>query len=30
MHRDIWFLDNRSGWDWQGRVGRWAVIEILP
>jgi hypothetical protein len=30
MHRDIWFLDNRSGWEWQSRVGRAAVIEILP
>jgi hypothetical protein len=30
MHRDIWFLDNRAGWEWQNRVGRTAVIEILP
>jgi hypothetical protein len=30
MHRDIWFLDNQSGWVWQSRVGRSAVIEILP
>lgn len=30
LARDIWFLDNRSGWLWQRSVGTSAVIEILP
>lgn len=30
LHRDIWFLDNRSGWGWQGQVGATATIEVLP
>jgi hypothetical protein len=30
LHRDIWFLDNRSGWGWQSQVGVTATIEVLP
>ena len=30
LHRDIWFLDNRDGWDWQLSVGAHAVIRVLP
>ncbi len=30
LHRDIWFMDNRSGWLWQRVVGSSVVIEILP
>ncbi|MBM4415037.1 MAG: hypothetical protein FJ035_01945 [Chloroflexi bacterium] len=29
LARDIWFMDNRSGWLWQRVVGTSAVIEIL-
>jgi hypothetical protein len=29
LARDIWFLDNRSGWLWQRVVGTSAVIEVL-
>jgi 3D (Asp-Asp-Asp) domain-containing protein len=29
-HRDIWFLNNREGAEWQRVVGQVAVIEILP
>ncbi len=30
LHRDIWFLDNRDGWNWQRKTGTVAMIEILP
>jgi hypothetical protein len=30
LHRDIWFLDNRSGWGWQSQVGASAMIEVMP
>jgi 3D (Asp-Asp-Asp) domain-containing protein len=30
LHRDIWFLDNRDGWNWQLSVGAHAVIRVLP
>lgn len=30
QHRDIWFLDNRSGWGWQSQVGASAMIEVVP
>ncbi|MSQ35891.1 MAG: hypothetical protein EXR63_01925 [Dehalococcoidia bacterium] len=30
LARDIWFMDNRTGWLWQHVVGTSAVIEILP
>ncbi len=30
LHRDIWFMDNRSGWGWQSQVGANATIEVLP
>jgi 3D (Asp-Asp-Asp) domain-containing protein len=30
LHRDIWFMENRDGWDWQRSVGAHAVIRIVP